>query len=734
MGLSSFYWSNLTFKYHWKFVASFTFLIFVFFWKILFMHSAFLGGDFVTQHYPWSWIYAESIKAFQFPFWTKYFHSGFPLMAEGQIGGFYPLNMIFFFFLPFSIAYNYTVVFHFVLAGIFTYVYARRIGACQWGGLLATLLFCFGSAYAGCMVNIATVKTFAWFPLVLWMFEGYFDRKNTVIIFGAGIVVGMQLLAGSTQFAIYSVLFYLIYFIYGLITQGNLKFRDIGVISGGLTVAGIIFLPQFLLSWPLTSLSGRSGASLGFALWGSFSPLNFMSIVFPYWVFQGNRFYIGIFSLLFLIAAFLSVRSNPRIRPLVLLLLISVFFAMGKYNPLYILFLKISQLYSLRNPSKFLLFGVFMASVLSGWGFTRFFETGWNKTNLQVLRIFSIFITAMMCLFFLAKLILKIFGEKILNLGEWYAANYIHGKYYHRHDLSTYMSKVRSFYTNLVENAAILNPFILTSIFLCIASLVICRYLSKKKQLKSYYKGVFITAIFLDLFVFGIYGTGFRGNIISFNILEPEQKTLYNIVNNEKGIFRILPYNIRSRKLPDWAIPNANITYGIDSVGAYSPLAVDSYFKKMKGLEVVDNSLGFLKPSNDSLKKNKKLLQFLNVRYVVSSERKDLDFMNKLAEEEGVYLYEVKDSMPRGYVVRNLTEPVRILEKDPEIDKYESGSAIFLSNTKEDGFFVFSEFGYPGWQATVDGDKVQIRKFQDILMAVHLPKGRHEIKFRYSPF
>ena len=389
-------------KKHAGFIAFFAFVIVFYFWELICMKSAFLGGDYASQFYPWSQIYATSIKQFIFPFWTRFFHSGFPMIAEGQVGGFYPLNLLFFFALPFKIAYNYLVVCHFLLAGIFTYMYSRKLGACQWGGSIAALIFCFGSAYAGCFYNTVTVKTLIWVPFVLWLFENYFDTKRVRYILSAGVILGMQLVAGFAQVACYSAAFYLVYLIYGLYLRKDIKIKDLFSLAVAYLIAGVIFLPQFLLSWELVSVSVRAKASLGFALWGSFPPLNFMSVVFPYWISHGTRFYIGIFSLIFLIVYLMRLKDDRKIRPLFVVFLLSIFLALGKYNPLFVLALKVTKFYSFRNPSKILFFAMFAASVMAGCGFTSFFE----KKDLRVksLKNSSIFLGVMAGIFLVGSL------------------------------------------------------------------------------------------------------------------------------------------------------------------------------------------------------------------------------------------------------------------------------------------------------------------------------------------
>ncbi|MBU0572064.1 MAG: YfhO family protein [Candidatus Omnitrophica bacterium] len=719
---------------HGGFIIFFTVVIFIFLWKLILMKGAFLGGDYLAQFYPWSMIYADSIKGFSFPFWTRFFQSGFPLMAEGQVGGFYPFNFIFFFLLPFRAAYNYIVVFHFILAGLFTYAYTRKLGSCQWGGAVSALLFCFGSAYAGCFYNTVTVKTLIWVPLVLLLFEKYFNNKKTGYILGAGLVLGIQLLAGFAQAAIYSALFYAVYFIYGLKLRGNLKLKDVIVLFAGFFLAALIFFPQFALSWPLAKASGRADASLGFALWGSFAPFNFISLVFPYSVFHGTRFYIGVLSLLFVVASFFKLKSTTVIRPVFLIFLLSIFFALGEYNPLYVIFLKLTGFYSFRNPSKFLFFGIFACSVMAGYGFTVFFHGLTRDAMGKALRAFSLFISSALGAFFIAKGTLLLFGEKIVDFGIRYVTDHVYGKSFHRYDLPGYVDRVRDFYGNMVQKTSILDPFVITSLVLCIIALAFAKYLSKKGNSGPLLKGAFVSLIFLDLLIFGVYGTGFRGNIESFDTLKPDYPAIFKTVSRDKDIFRILPYGAFSGELPAWSIPNANAAYGIDSVAAYSPLASKLYRHKLKGAEAVDDSLGLLKPEPDFIKENRDLLRSLNVKYIISSEELEETGLKKIQNEGDVYLYELKETFPRGYAARSLKEPAEIIGGLAVIEEYRSGYADFFVDIEEDGYFIFSEFNYPGWQATVDGIRTRIEKFQDILMAVRLSAGKHKVTFRYSPY
>ena len=324
-------------KGHGYFITAFSITIFVFLCPLIFMRSSFLSGDHFVQFYPWFKCYSEAIKRFTFPYWVSSMGSGFPLMAEGQIGGFYPLNILFFFLLPLKVAYNYSIIIHFMIGGIFTYLYTRKLGADQIGGYLASLLFCFGSAYAGCFYNIGTLRALAWFPLVLLSFERYFDRHDIRYILFSGLILGMQLLAGFLQMAAYSALFYLIYFAY------RSRAEKIGVKNTLITslvfiiLAFIVALPQLALTYQLSSFSNREHATLGFALWRSFFPTGLLGMVFPYSLSSiGAHFYVGVLSMLFITFSMIAAKKNPLLKSVILILLASLFFAVGWFNPIYV--------------------------------------------------------------------------------------------------------------------------------------------------------------------------------------------------------------------------------------------------------------------------------------------------------------------------------------------------------------------------------------------------------------
>ena len=49
------------------------------------------------------------------------------------------------------------------------------------------------------------------------------------------------------------------------------------------------------------------------------------------------------------------------------------------------------------------------------------------------------------------------------------------------------------------------------------------------------------------------------------------------------------------------------------------------------------------------------------------------------------------------------------------------------------GLLVFSEIYYPGWRASIDGDRVPITQVDYLLRATCIPPGEHQVVLEYEP-
>ena len=106
-------------------------LVVVFFWNNIFTPAAnytpYVGtNDFMDLNYPFRYFLSESFKQGEFPLWSAEISSGYPILAEGQIGALYPLNIIFSFF-PILASVNLTILSSYFLLFLFSFLYLRKI-------------------------------------------------------------------------------------------------------------------------------------------------------------------------------------------------------------------------------------------------------------------------------------------------------------------------------------------------------------------------------------------------------------------------------------------------------------------------------------------------------------------------------------------------------------------------------------------------------------------------------
>ena len=67
------------------------------------------------------------------------------------------------------------------------------------------------------------------------------------------------------------------------------------------------------------------------------------------------------------------------------------------------------------------------------------------------------------------------------------------------------------------------------------------------------------------------------------------------------------------------------------------------------------------------------------------------------------------------------------------LTSYEPNELIYEVSTPQDGVVVFSEIYYPGWQATIDGEPIELARADYILRAMNVPAGKHIIEMRFDP-
>ncbi len=717
-------------------------------WDVFLLNKAFLSGDHLIQHYPWTKFLQDSIRGWRLPWWTSQIQCGFPLLAEGQIGAFYLPNLFFLFFLPLKWAYNYEILFHFILGGFLFYLYARHLGLSIFSSFFSTLIFLFGSTRAGYFYNLTSQRVCVWFPLTLLLVDRLIQKKSLRAASLLGLVFAMQVFAGYLQIAIYSIAFTTLYFILR-ITPSPLSSppqRGRGEGEGGIHVLKTIVLYLFaalvgiLVSsiqlFPTLELAGYSArAEAGEALAYVGSPLPFflMTLLFPDWAgFWTGAIYVGILGLFFALVS-LFTKKNGTEKLWIIIFIVALSLALGKFSPLYVLLVKVFKIYFFRIPTKFLFFAAFSLIVLAAYGFEKFLKLkspgpGFRRAAF----VFSGFFAVIVLSILTAHSVGRSYREPILKRLETYVEKRIYGQPYHPHDLQVYKEKLSSYYDYFLRLTSLKSPQTKVPLVLFGLQALAGFLILFKRKARARAAPILIALLWMDLFLYVQMST--RRDLDFYGVSE-NRSSLVERMQEDQGIFRIHEFNtnpLSERIFP--TVPNQNMLYGLEDIGIYSPFAFSRYKKILGGLGGVDDSLYQNRATVDDLKQKRRLLDELNVKYVLSNEPLRVKGLKLIAEEKGVWLYQNKTYWPRAFYTERIDRYPR-LKPGKEISIFGRGEGRMVLKTGEfdKGYAVFSEQNYPTWAARGDEEELLVIPLAAHLKAIPLSKRNETVELFYEP-
>lgn len=199
----------------------------IFYWPLFAPGSRrryFEGGDFVDQFVAFAVHEARALAAGELPLWNPYAYGGGPFWADVQAAVAYPISLLGVWargFVPgvggmglglpgevFAVL-QWEAVVHLSLAGVFTFLFARRLWRSRAGAVIAALAFSLGGYLTGYPpLQLAVLETATWLPLALLGVEitvedaarGVPRRWGVVVL---ALAVGMAVLAGHPQTALH---------------------------------------------------------------------------------------------------------------------------------------------------------------------------------------------------------------------------------------------------------------------------------------------------------------------------------------------------------------------------------------------------------------------------------------------------------------------------------------------------------------------------------------------------
>ncbi len=386
-----------------------------------------LSGYFIPPRFLW----VELVKNGTFPLWNPYYLNGHPLFATLQPGVFYPLSIIYF-FLPFDLAFNYTIVLHFFLAGLSTFLLLRCLKASYCASLISAITLMLGGYLLSIHCFLNNLLSIAWAPLVFLLFllglqripphpnplpQG--DRKGEggglkFIIF-SGLAACAMFLGGGVEIVYVTIaMVCLLTFVESRVRsqESGVKMYDSGLTTHDSRLRKLGYLGIFIAVFlgvsavqllPFMELSAHSIRAGGLhyeeATTWSMHPRDLLQFFLPdlygyrlspekFWNEQNwlKTIYLG--TIPFLLSLLFFIKRDKKVLCALLLIIAgSLILAFGGNTPVYYYLYKYVPYFNkIRYPVKFMFLTVIVISVTAGLGYDRLLW-GIREKNLSVRRL-----------------------------------------------------------------------------------------------------------------------------------------------------------------------------------------------------------------------------------------------------------------------------------------------------------------------------------------------------------
>ena len=713
-------------------VAFLILCVILLFSQVLYTGTSLYGSDFLYYFYPVKKFIRYCFSNNTIPLWNPYLFSGSPFISNIQASMFYPLSFLYYIFSP-ATAYLYSTIMHCMFGVIFMYLFMRSISISQLGSLLSAIIFMFngyfiGHLYAG---HLSFIQTYIWLPLIcifLIRFLNTINFRNTVI---AGLILGVQILGGFPQISFYTILAIIVFGMFSLwdlfLSRENKKM--IMMVFG----LCIIFLIGFALAaiqiFPtleFTELSTRAGGvSYGFATSDSLHPKELLTFILPeifgneidgtYWrIPEGWHFwetcaYVGIIP--FFLIFFKPVKEYPKRLWLffIILIFLSLFLALGKYNPVYPVIYKLPGFHSFRIPAQIIYLYIFSVAALSGIGITSIesYKIIFSKCSVGFLTLIGVILIIFIVCIHWSRY------EFFQEMFNYFAEGSI---------------KKIDFY-NLYERTA--NGIDKAGlIFFAVLLLVLLR-----RNQNINFRIFSVCLLLLALMDLGEFG---------WDLIKPcdyssppEKQHLADRINKEPSEGRVValsPFN-----------SNDGLTYRFPSVLGYNPLILETYvhyIQTSQGLPYDNNLVDLLHITYP----DSKLLNMLNVNKLVYMDKvleikNDIPYVNfasgcMIKDEDKILGFMQSDEFdPKNMVVfdseySSIISPCQMNEDIKgsfSVLEYSINKIRINVTVDKPAYLIFSEIYYPGWRARIDGKVTSILCGNYLFRTLSIPDGEHEI-------
>lgn len=359
-------------------------------------------SDIWHQNFAFAYYLAQALKQGYFPVWVKDIGTGFPMLGDGEMGMFLPINIILYRFFDVTTAFNLTYVIVFVLLLTGTYFYARTLKFHRPVAFFAAAIFSFSGLIVTQLRSIHIVQAMSFFPWGFFCLEKFLQSKKRRWLFLLSIIISLQIYANYQQIVLITLISLAIYLVFR--SWQTRDFSFLFIVPVFIVLGLILALPQIVPTVQMMLVTNRDkGTALTELVKYPYHPKNLLSLLNPYFwgdprigtyppfakdwgIFWESTGYIGFVPFLLALVSLvrLKLATNYK-RPFLAILIVSLVLMLGKYTPAFFLF-QLPPLSLFRVPARFLLPFVWALVFLS----TLFLNQTKNKWILYIVILLSV--------------------------------------------------------------------------------------------------------------------------------------------------------------------------------------------------------------------------------------------------------------------------------------------------------------------------------------------------------
>ena len=714
-------------------IALLAFAAVAFFYKIIFFRQIYYAGDWMYFFQPWTALASEGIQKGLFYLWNPYLANGEPLLANIQVAVLYPLKLVFY-LLPFSWASKIYILEHFFLAGSFLYLLLRHYRLGRLAGFIGSFIFMFSGWMLVQVEFFSALGSVIWLAVVWLLWERALATGRSVYFLAVGLALALQFYAGYTFIFYYTNIAMIMYLV--ATRKPNLKALWMWAFLTGLIMVQLWptaeLVPHTIrTNWTFKEVSTWSLPPLflvKFVLPGIFGSTNLQETasqpfgtsffaIKQYWL---STFYLGILPLLFLLFSWSGRKRGYFWEIIALSSLLLSFSATFPVTRFFYQYLPLAK--SFTHPASFMFFFLFALVLFISRGIDNFAAADLRLQRSHFLVLLIGGAGACGLAYFLFRYLSLLPEQKL-----WLETNFW------------------QFCLKLLAAAAVL-------------------YLWYRCKTSRLVKTLVVAFVALDLVYFGLsvnptvndrFFSKPSGNL---DLVRTELGPGRAFFEPEAQMNRLMSgrdreenyYSLRSALQPNTGLPYHVpyvFEYGYITIKNYKDLLYRArYLPSIMDSGIIDMLGGKLIFSYNKLEHPKlQLLSAKEIRiYKNTAALPDAWLVHRVKQlpaQATVDYLAGPDFDPRQEVV--LEDGVTLPENGPagrdlyfrELPVQRADTDRYRIDTESagPGWLVNNDIYFPGWNARLDNQRINIYKADYILKAVPVPAGTHQVEFIYQP-